>query len=178
MQIAVMDKSTSSIILLFLQTVNLISEDSLLLLHGQLLLLAQGRIWISSSSSSCALAIHRRGHLGAERGRERVGAALPSATFALQIHTKSRTITKRVSVRTPLTFDSPRLTEMVHREEVAGCSTQNVPITVQFRSFCAHRHTNKCTNYLQFGCTSFSVLQQSLQVRKETTVQKKSDANR
>lgn len=167
-----MDKSTSSIILLFLQTVNLISEDSLLLLHGQLLLLAQGRIWISSSSS-CALAIHRRGHLGAERGRERVGAALPSATFALQIHTKSRTITKRVSVRTPLTFDSPRLTEMVHREEVAGCSTQNVPITVQFRSFCAHRHTNKCTNYLQFGCTSFSVLQQSLSEKRNYSTEEK-----
>lgn len=71
--IVVLDENTLNIILLLLQTLNLLSEDLLLLLHGQLLLLVQGRVWSiaspsAASSSSCALAIHRRGHLGAERG--------------------------------------------------------------------------------------------------------------
>lgn len=160
--IVVPDENTWSVILLFLQTLNLLRKDSLLLLHGQLLLLIQGRVLsvYSSSSSFCTLAIHRRRHLGAERGRERVGAALPNATFALRMHTRSRTITKRVNVGTPSAFDSSRLTEMAHREQAARCSTQNALITAQFMSFCAHRHTNKCQNHLPFGCTPFSILQQ------------------
>lgn len=84
------------LLLLFLQALDLLGEDSLLLLHGLLLLLIHASL--RRVLSSRALSIHHRRHSGAERGRGRVGAALPNATFALEVHTRDQRGGEKASV--------------------------------------------------------------------------------
>lgn len=84
------------VLLLFLQALDLLGEDSLFLLHGLLLLLIHASI--SCVLSSHALSIHHRRHSGAERGRGCVGAALPNTAFVLEVHTRDQRGGEKASV--------------------------------------------------------------------------------
>lgn len=86
-----------AVLLLFLQALDLLGEDSLLLLHGLLLLLVHASL--RRVLSSRALSIHHRRHSGTERGRGRVGAALPNTTFALEVHTQDQRGGEKASVK-------------------------------------------------------------------------------
>lgn len=80
------------VVLFPLQTLNLLGEDALLLLHGELLLLAQRSLGRLLAARSRAPTVRHRGaRPGAERRRRRVGTALPNATFALKVCTQTTT---------------------------------------------------------------------------------------
>lgn len=87
-----MKQKKGASVLLLLQTFNLLGEDLLLLLHGQLVRVVHSALRRVLHSRALSLCRHR-GRPGAQRRRDRVAAALPNLpTFALWSWTRTHTV--------------------------------------------------------------------------------------